>query len=1265
MIPYDFISHGLGERRKIGWKALWEVTVWLFLLFTLLQFLSFYIASVHSQSSSLLVFAEAPSFARLDNIAPSGWFYQAVLYNPTDNDIVVTGLRWWYNASVGVDFVDAGRNARCSDSRYFLGLPSQWISADDDAVRWQYNVGTISLIVPSKEIIVTWIEVPTLSKNDDGIVTKYYVEAHVGGQWISSPLYISHSGHDKIASTVFRADFNLTTDPNDEQQTHPKPEWLFNEDRSVIVNLSTRARVIPVTSSRSTDGIDHATINVTLPSGWGYVPGSAYNPYGETITPYSVDGKDRLKWDLDSNVYRYSDNQSMAQNYIEFNVTAPYVPCIYNFTVTSIITSLEPKTTTENQYIYVVAKTPPNATFTYSPATPLTGENVTFNATASYDLDGQIVNYYWYFGDGNTGTDNITTHSYADNGTYTVTLTITDNDGLNDTALDTITVQNRPPIAQFTESAEIVDTDVVIYFNASESYDLDGFIVSYFWNFGDDANATGTLVNHTYTDDGIYTVVLTVTDDDGATTSANATKTILNRPPVAIFTESAETVYTREFIYFNASDSYDPDGTIISHFWNFGDGTNATGIIVTKSYADNGTYIVTLTVTDDDGATASTNATKTVLNRPPVANFTESAETVYTGDEIVFNATNSYDSDGEIVSYFWDFGDRTNATGKVVSHTYMDNSNYTVTLVVTDDDGAIDSVNATKTVLNRFPVALFTESATTVHTGETIYFNDSDSYDPDGYIVSYFWDFDDGTNDTGVTVNHTYVEDGSYTVNLTVTDDDGSSVVATHVLTILNRAPVASFIIFPRQPVPEDPVTFDAMDSYDPDGTIVNYTWDFGDGNITATSSGVITHIYHEYGDFNVILTIVDNDGYNGTTSQIISVPVHDIAILNATVSQTEVHMGQVVNIAVTVKNEGTTTESFNVTVFRNGTLVGTQLILNLAPNAEKIVHFYWNTTGVTPNMSYAIRAEASAVAGETDIYDNTYSCGTVRVESQGPPPFDWGPIIPYVAPIGSAVTAVILVIAAKKELLGVLLGALGGLSWLKKRKRRKGFEFFDEMTDGGIPDSFSVLISGEPGSGKSVLCQQLTHAFLTKGNSCIYITCDSFPDEVRENMERFHWDISKYESEGKLVFIDSFSSIAKVTSKEKYSVNQPFSLSDIGITMSTATNEMANVSRVFLDSIVPLLTHIAPSNVVEFLQNRSARIKGVKGTFIFTLGKETIEPNLISRLEEAVDCVIELEVSKGKTVRRMRVKKMRGRKTSGEWIRFEIDSKKGIVFLV
>ncbi|MDH5664519.1 MAG: PKD domain-containing protein, partial [Candidatus Bathyarchaeota archaeon] len=158
-------------------------------------------------------------------------------------------------------------------------------------------------------------------------------------------------------------------------------------------------------------------------------------------------------------------------------------------------------------------------------------------------------------------------------------------------------------------------------------------------------------------------------------------------PPVARFSESAETVYTGEVIRFDASDSHDPDGTIVSYSWDFGDGNVATGVFVEHSYTNDGAYDVTLTVTDDDGATGTATSTKYVGNKPPVASFTESAETIYTGEVVTFDATSSHDPDGMIVSYFWEFDDGTNTTGETADHAYADDGVYIVTLTVTDDDG--------------------------------------------------------------------------------------------------------------------------------------------------------------------------------------------------------------------------------------------------------------------------------------------------------------------------------------------------------------------------------------------------------------------------------------------------------------------------------------------------------------------------------------------------------------------------------------------------
>jgi PKD repeat protein len=163
---------------------------------------------------------------------------------------------------------------------------------------------------------------------------------------------------------------------------------------------------------------------------------------------------------------------------------------------------------------------------------------------------------------------------------------------------------------------------------------------------------------------------------------------VMQTYPVASFTASPTTVYLGEVINFDASNSFDPDGYITSYFWDFGDGTNATDVIlVSHTYADHGTYTVTLTVTDNDNKTDSATDTMTVLNRPPTPFFTASPLTVNTSDPVSFNATGSYDSDGTIDSYFWDFGDGANATDAIlINHTYVNLGTYTVTLTVTDND---------------------------------------------------------------------------------------------------------------------------------------------------------------------------------------------------------------------------------------------------------------------------------------------------------------------------------------------------------------------------------------------------------------------------------------------------------------------------------------------------------------------------------------------------------------------------------------------------
>jgi len=161
----------------------------------------------------------------------------------------------------------------------------------------------------------------------------------------------------------------------------------------------------------------------------------------------------------------------------------------------------------------------PVANFTYLPENPTTADVIYFNASSSYDPDGEIVNYTWDFGDGNVSYEQNPTHRYIEDGIYNVNLTVTDNDGASSTITKQISVGNTPPIANFSYSPTDPKVGDIICFNASSSHDPDGEIVNYTWDFGDGNVSYGEIVTHAYSSAGIYNVTLTVRDDVGAENS--------------------------------------------------------------------------------------------------------------------------------------------------------------------------------------------------------------------------------------------------------------------------------------------------------------------------------------------------------------------------------------------------------------------------------------------------------------------------------------------------------------------------------------------------------------------------------------------------------------------------------------------------------------------------------------------------------------------------------------------------------------------------
>ena len=171
----------------------------------------------------------------------------------------------------------------------------------------------------------------------------------------------------------------------------------------------------------------------------------------------------------------------------------------------------------------------PTANFTFSPQTGNAPLDVTFDASASNDPDGNITNYRWNFGDGLTGTGQTVAHRFQNQGEYTVVLTVTDNDGKTGSTSHTLIVEppNEPPAAHFTFSPQSGLYPLTVTFDASTSTDSDGQVVQYEWDFGGEQTGSGQVAVYTFREVGLYTVTLTVYDDDNDSATATGTVQVL------------------------------------------------------------------------------------------------------------------------------------------------------------------------------------------------------------------------------------------------------------------------------------------------------------------------------------------------------------------------------------------------------------------------------------------------------------------------------------------------------------------------------------------------------------------------------------------------------------------------------------------------------------------------------------------------------------------------------------------------------------------
>ena len=263
--------------------------------------------------------------------------------------------------------------------------------------------------------------------------------------------------------------------------------------------------------------------------------------------------------------------------------------------------------------------------------------------------------------------------------------------------------------------------------------------------------------------------------------------------PVPVFTISPQPVALNVPTTFDASASLPGNGSvaITSYQWNFGDGGTASGGVVIHTYSTTGAFTGSLTVTNDRGVSKSAPILVTLAGNPSdvfTGDWFISPVTPAVNSPVIFNADPVQTSPGhQITTYNWTFGDGTSGTGFMTTHTFTVAGTYNVVLSVTDDLGRKKVFNPKPISIGTGnPVPTITTSPSSPTAGNAVLFDASATATSNGAsIVAYSWNFGDGFSSTvGPNVSHIFTTAGTYTVRLTVTDDQGRTGTVTITVTI-------------------------------------------------------------------------------------------------------------------------------------------------------------------------------------------------------------------------------------------------------------------------------------------------------------------------------------------------------------------------------------------------------------------------------------------------------------------------------------------------
>ncbi len=467
-----------------------------------------------------------------------------------------------------------------------------------------------------------------------------------------------------------------------------------------------------------------------------------------------------------------------------------------------------------------------------------------FSPTPNVNAIDGVATYFWDFGDGATSTLQNPTHVYPVQGTYTVKLFITTNDGCTDSAVVINGVRvGTLPAADFSAIPLSQCVGQPIQFT-----DLSVPADRWLWDFG---NGTGssTAQNpiYSYPDTGIFTIRL-IAWNNGCPDTMTKTNYITALPPVARFTAAFNCNNKRQVAF--------TDQSVLPQTWawDFGDGVTSNLQSPTHVYAAFGTYNVSLTVTNGSCSNTIIQSV-TLINEP--ADFLVADDTVCKNQQAVFYVPATVNT-ANVATYFWDYGDGISNTGpSVAGHFYANAGVYTVKLVMTDIRGCRDSIVKVNAIRVFGPTSNFTPAPLAGCRGLTVNFTDLSASDGIHPITTWAWNYGDGQSQvlSSGPFSHTYNTAGSFTASLKLTDTYGCTDSSAFATQIFVTDPKAIFSTPDTLTCAGANVTFSNVST----GSGLTYNWSFGDGTGSAATNPVKT--YAADGNYTVTLTATDVNG--------------------------------------------------------------------------------------------------------------------------------------------------------------------------------------------------------------------------------------------------------------------------------------------------------------------------------------------------------------------------------------------------------------------